>query len=557
MGGVPTSTCWATLNKTVGGRLVQGAPFARSCFASASAGTNGVFDAKECTVVQKNYLDHFSLTGNLGGYINTQWETCQRSGAQCLLDSTAPTNPVAFTSPNRTCSQGSVPPFAINVSSAQDVLAGFEFSKTYGVPLVVKNTGHDYKGRSAGPGALALWVNSLKTIEHNPQFLPTSCATGGAKENAVTVGAGVTYSDLLAFVSMHNLNLTIPTGGDLTVGVAGGYVQGGGHGILSNVYGLAADRALEFEVVTPSGAHLWANGCQNTDIFWALKGGGGGTFGVVLGMTTKVFDQTGINAVLATFNATVPGQRLAVLQFAADNALQWAQLGWGVYIFPAGGLVLGNILLSPDEAKASMDSLRTFITGNLTGSSFTMAVESTYEAFFNNFVFAIHPDGVPLTAASRLIPSTNFKSADQRVDLVKTVDAAVNLVDLAVVFGTTPWLHGDQGSTSVNPAWYNSLWHVAIGKTWDFNTTAAEIEGKYKNLTAVASGLRLLAPLSGAYVNEADVFEPNWQESFWGSNYPRLLAIKTKYDPDHLLDCWQCVGWLGSGNERYDCYPDI
>jgi hypothetical protein len=54
--------------------------------------------------------------------------------------------------------------------------------------------------------------------------------------------------------------------------------------------------------------------------------------------------------------------------------------------------------------------------------------------------------------------------------------------------------------------------------------------------------LRTLDPDSGAYINEADPYEPNWQQAFWGSNYERLLEIKRKVDPADVLWCQPCVG---------------
>jgi len=127
-------------------------------------------------------------------------------------------------------------------------------------------------------------------------------------------------------------------------------------------------------------------------------------------------------------------------------------------------------------------------------------------------------------------------------------------VDIFFVFGTTPFLFGDNNKTSVTPAWRDSLWHVIVADVWNYNTTTTDISQKYSNLTAIVDTLRDFTPDSGAYQNEADVYEPYHEQSFWGDNYPRLLSIKEKYDPDHILDCWQCVGWRGPNDPRYSCY---
>jgi FAD/FMN-containing dehydrogenase len=103
----------------------------------------------------------------------------------------------------------------------------------------------------------------------------------------------------------HLRNLTIISGGAGTVGV-GGYLTGGGHAALSSTYGLAADQVLEMEIVTPGGDILTINECQNTDLFWAMRGvsglfspwkfriltqsqGGGSTFGVITSVTFKAY----------------------------------------------------------------------------------------------------------------------------------------------------------------------------------------------------------------------------------------------------------------------------
>ena len=66
-----------------------------------------------------------------------------------------------------------------------------------------------------------------------------------------------------------------------TVGASGGYIQGGGHGAMGPKYGLAVDNVLEFDFVTADGSLLTVNACNNPDLFWALRRGGCGTFGVV------------------------------------------------------------------------------------------------------------------------------------------------------------------------------------------------------------------------------------------------------------------------------------
>ncbi|KAJ7590276.1 FAD-binding domain-containing protein, partial [Mycena floridula] len=540
------------LNATVQGRLFNGIPFARPCFQQANLGTLGAFNAGACETVKEHYLDHFALTSNFGAYINTQWETCQRSGESCLLDWTNPNNSAADTPP-RVCSQGSVPQFGINVSTVQDVIAGFKFSKDTGVPLVIKNTGHDLKGRSGGPGTLSLWVHNLKSMQIENNFVPQNCPKTTVGQHAVTYGAGVQFFDLLAFADKNKV--TIPTGGCISVGAAGGYVPGGGHSLLSNVFGLGVDRVLEYEVVTPQGNHIFVNECSHPDLFWALRGGGGGTFGVVLKVTTRALPEMPfIGYVLAfgTYDSSDVTKRRQFFQFITNHSLELAQQGWGTYALP-GLFILANPKLALSDANKSTQSIRQFFTTTL-GGNFTLTVEPNYKALFDNYIFLGNlVTGLPLTVASRFIPAENFQTPSQLNALSDALDAIADKVDVVTIFATTPFLFGATNNTSVNPVWRNSIWQVTLGNTWNFDSTHSEIAKKYSELTAANDILRALTPGSGSYLNEADVYEPDHEASFWGNNYPRLLEIKKKYDPDHLLDVWHGVGWRGAQDSRYKC----
>lgn len=85
------------------------------------------------------------------------------------------------------------------------------------------------------------------------------------------------------------------------MGLAGGYSQGGGHSALSSKHGLAADQVLEWEVITGTGEYLVANRQNNSDLYWALSGGGGGTYGVTLSMTSRVHPDSPTSAMNLTF----------------------------------------------------------------------------------------------------------------------------------------------------------------------------------------------------------------------------------------------------------------
>lgn len=135
------------------------------------------------------------------------------------------------------CRQGNYVEYTIEVHNAADVAAGMGFAQAKNIRLVIKNTGHEYVivicrrkrrltrysylGKSTGKGALSLWMHKLKSI--NIANFTSEAYTGPA----VKMGAGVQAFE--AYTAAHDAGLTVLGGQCITVGIAGGYTQGGGH----------------------------------------------------------------------------------------------------------------------------------------------------------------------------------------------------------------------------------------------------------------------------------------------------------------------------------------
>ncbi|KIJ42536.1 hypothetical protein M422DRAFT_170983 [Sphaerobolus stellatus SS14] len=580
-----TKDAWAALNDSVDGRLHANVPFAAACFASFN-GQEHDTNSEECLSVRKRYTDEKIRTSNPAAFIETQWETCQNTQKACLLDQHDPSSTLP-TSDGRICSLGSISEYYIDVRSAKDVQAAFSFSKTTGVPLVIKNTGHDYKGRSSAPHSLSLWTHNLKGIEYEPKFVPT-CPSSSTKQikpvTAVTLEAGVQWVEVYTGVAAE-YNLTVVGGADRTVGTTGGWLQGGGHSALSNTLGLGADRVLEFTVVTPDGELRIANQCQNKDLFFALRGGGGGTFGVVLSATYLASPQMHIDAVLIQFPPHFPmpagfddsvdaSDELALtrslFKLILDNSVQWAEHGWGAYINANSALYLTPALNStsaPESMKPLLDWGKKLQKAVDESHRKDIIVASGDYPSWSSF-FSIFADdnsagiGEPLALSSRLIPTSVVNDTSTREDLLDALIDAERTSPGVRLLKVSPFNYKSStedpedpySAPSAHPAWRSTIFHATTANQWNWNSTAAEIQEHYKTVHRAMEGVRKVAG-HAAYMNEADVYEENWQEAFFGSNYDKLLAIKNKYDPNHLLDCWQCVGW-NRDSPRYSCYLD-
>jgi FAD/FMN-containing dehydrogenase len=152
------------------------------------------------------------------------------------------------------------------------------FARENDLRLVVKGGGHSYQGTSNAPDSLLIWARHMNDIAMHTAFVPQGCEHVLQPQPAVTLGAGTIGMQAYNAVTTK-AGKYIQGGGCTTVGLPG-LIQGGGFGSHSKHYGTAAGNLLEAEVVTADGQIRIANASTNPHLFWALKGGGGGTYGV-------------------------------------------------------------------------------------------------------------------------------------------------------------------------------------------------------------------------------------------------------------------------------------
>ena len=153
----------------------------------------------------------------------------------------------------------------------QDVIQAIKWAKQYGVPFRIRSGTHHYEGYSTGDQLLVIDVSCMNRIELN--------------ETTVKVQGGVRNREL--YEAVCGAGYPFPGGGCPTVGVAG-YTLGGGWGYSSRLFGLGCDQLIEAEVITAEGQLIVANANQHEDLFWALRGSGGGNFGVVTSLTYRL-----------------------------------------------------------------------------------------------------------------------------------------------------------------------------------------------------------------------------------------------------------------------------
>jgi hypothetical protein len=178
--------------------------------------------------------------------------------------------------------------YGVAVRNAHDIAEAVNFARDHDLRLVVKGGGHSYQGTSNAPDSLLIWTRHMNDITMHDAFVPQGCEHTLLPQPAVTLGAGTIWMQAYDAVATKG-GKYVQGGGCTTVGVAG-LIQSGGFGSHSKHYGTAAGSLLEAEIVTADGQIRTANACTNSDLFWALKGGGGGSYGVVSRLTLRTHD---------------------------------------------------------------------------------------------------------------------------------------------------------------------------------------------------------------------------------------------------------------------------
>ncbi|KAG0050758.1 hypothetical protein BGZ83_004474 [Gryganskiella cystojenkinii] len=481
----------------------------------------------ECDDIKKGYFDDRWRRVVPGAMLQTNWETFHGQG--CL-----------GTNQSMPCVQGAVPLWTVKASTIEEVQETVRFATRYNIRLAIKNTGHDFLGRSTAPSSISLWVAAMNQIQVVDVFVPEGCIKQGVEGiPAIVLGPGALWGDVYRVIDQHN---RVVIGGDyFSVGAVGGFCLGGGHGPLSPRHGLCADNVLQYKVITADGRVRIANEYQNQDLFWALRGGAPG-FAVVVEAVYKTHPALkNINYAQATiFSEDVESIAKIERDFYSRHD-GWSNEGWSGYATArSDGLVIQYFLpdAAVDEARASLqpflDYARSF--PNVAVVNVTLDHFPTFYAMFQaraDALFGEKTAGINAVLGSRLIPRTMFQS-NSSIDLLSSALSKVQ-EDLTQIWPDAGFLvqfvgggqvsEGSSEDTSIIPAWRDSLVLFIGAIEWDDTTSYEQQKVDQQKLTDSIGRLREITPGGGTYHNEADPNEPDWQDNFFGSQYPRLRSV--------------------------------
>jgi FAD/FMN-containing dehydrogenase len=413
-------------------------------------------------------------------------------------------------------------PVAVLVArSVSDVRQAVLWCARTGVPIVARSGGHSYAGYSTRQGGLVVDLRALNGL------------AVAADRRTVQIGAGGKLIDVYSGLAARGL--AVPGGSCPTVAM-GGLALGGGVGFAGRALGTTSDNVVALTVVTADGRALACDARTNSDLFWACRGGGGGNFGIVTGLTLRTHRVDRAAWFFASFDWDDAADVVAGWQRWAPHAPDEL---FSICSLSTGGssptvTVLGQYLgpeaalrrqLRRLTAAASPRSLSVGTSAYLDaqrrwagclGESADACRRPPRDLFGAKSDYVTRPLGAAaIRALQRGIERRQAARQGSGSALLDSYGGAIN----RVAPGATAFVHRDALFSIQYLAYWGSASGAGPGLAW--------LRGLHRGMRPFVSGM--------AYQNYIDPELASWRRAYYGANYARLVDVKGRYDPDHLF----------------------
>jgi len=392
--------------------------------------------------------------------------------------------------------------------SPEDVQACIEVARKSGTPIAAKSGGHSYAGYSVPENGLQVDLKGMSAVDVRP-------------DGTVRIGPGAHLIDV--YTALANAGRCLPAGSCPTVGVAG-LTLGGGIGVLSRKYGLTCDRLDSVTMVTADSRLVTATRSTDTDLFWALRGGGGGNFGIA----TEFVFATDAAPQLTVFSLRFPaGSAANVLGAWQEWVTQIPNELWTNMVITGGSpptCRVGGCFVGSVGALNSI--LAGFKPSAKPSSRFVQA--KSYLDAMKYFAGSGSPSRESFVASSRIVPGPVADTA--------------GMVGLVAGKPDTDLLLDSLGGAvaEIDPSATAFPHRKALASAQIYTKATATAERAAAQVNDVRDRLGSMVGNTG-YVNYIDPDMPDWASAYYGPNLDRLKKIAKQIDPDRVFNFPQAV----------------
>ena len=380
-------------------------------------------------------------------------------------------------------------------SSTEDVVEALAYARSHGLAVAPRGGGHCFAGRSSTTGLL-LDLSGLSTIAVTPAAATTGPAArpaaSGAEAAVATIGAGARLADV--YRGLHQHGVTIPAGCGPTVGIAG-LTLGGGLGLLGRRYGLTCDRLTAATVVLADGRVVKCSEAEEPDLFWALRGAGGGQYGVVTSLVFAAVPSPTATRFTITWPRTQAAEVIAL---------------WQTWAPDAPDTITASLAVTADEVRVFGATLAPFDPGPLSGHV-ELRDGLSWPDLKRSFSDEDVPDDGVVHSKSEFFSSPLPRDTVARL---LTAWCELNFTPMGgaynrVASDATAFAHRSERFLLEHA----STDRIAVRRSW--SVAHPHASGRlYPNFP------------------DPDLTDPT---AYHGGNHERLLAIKQAYDPHHVF----------------------
>lgn len=344
-------------------------------------------------------------------------------------------------------------------------------------------------------------------------------------------------------------------------------MQGGGHSPATHDFGLGADQVLEAQVVLASGKVVTANPCENSDIFFAIRGGGPSSYGIVISTVIKAYPTNKVTAQIFGFAPLTANHSSAFMDALAIVHQNYPNLSdsgfsgygsWSIYSptplirnYSTGFIhtiaVFGKTAVEVEELFAPTAAQLQRYNGTNLYMTTTYLSFPTYDAYYNALSGVVTPVGQSAALGSRFLDrealTGNATALKAMLQTIAGTPEQATSNNIVFVGGGQVFADASDPYSGVNPAWRHTYVHNIVARGWAAGSSSATIQAVYDDITYnKTQAMKDLAPNTGCYMNEADRFDPEYLQDFYGEHASKLSEIKRRHDPQSMFYCPTCIG---------------